>query len=183
MRRLFEATYQNRLRVVGRVLDDWRLDQAVVIEIDDGILLRAHDTHTGERHAEVLLDENLTDAMEAAMSDRGRSGQPLPASTALRPTGYEDLLRALGFRLDRQRAQSVVIVECPRFFHVSGLEAVGPEDEAALTPFSTFYEMPKVNALVNEAVSRRRGATLFGGPSIDIAELGRVVRSGSRRTG
>jgi hypothetical protein len=183
-RHLFEVTYQNRLRVVGRVLDNWRLDQAVIVDVDNGILLRAHDAHTGGQLAEMLLDENLTDAMETAIAERGRAGQPLPASTALHPTGYEDFLRALGFRLDRQRAQSIVIVECPRFFHVSGLEAVGPEEQAALTPFSAFYEVPKVNALVNEAVSRRRGATLFGGPSIDLTQLGRVMHSGaSRRTG
>lgn len=182
-RHLFEVTYQNRLRVVGRVLDNWRLDQAVVVEVDKGILLRAHDAHTGEQFAEMLLDENLTEAMETAMSERGRAAQPLPASTALHPTGYEDFLRALGFRLDRQRAQSIVIVECPRFFHVSGLEAVGPEDQPALTPFSSFYEVPKVNALVNEAVARRKGS-LFGGPSIDLTQLGRVMHSGaSRRAG
>src|SRR5690606_41734288 len=89
-------------------------------------------------------------------------------------------LRARGSGLDPRGPGGFAIIECARYIHVSGLERIGTEDDAAMVPFAHLYEAPKVNSLVNEAISRRDRTSLTGGLSVRNIEdgaLGRVMHS------
>lgn len=177
---LFEPTHQNRLRVAGRALDERGLELAAVLDLGDAVLIRGYDPATGELVAEILPDADLHEAMHALIHGPRHSGPAVNTTTALRPTGYEDFLRALGYRLDHQGTRGFAIIECARYIHVSGLERIGTEDDAAMVPFAHLYEAPKVNSLVNEAISRRDRTSLTGGLSVRNIEdgaLGRVMHS------
>ena len=180
---LLEPCYQNHLRVVGRVLDEHSLDQAVVLEILNGFMLRAYDPNSGEHVSETFTNESLMQTLRVAIYSRGAAGTGHYRSP-LRPTGYEDFLRALGYRLDQRRAEAVVIVECSRYFHVSGHERIGDDFQAPLSPFVDLYEVPGINRLVNEAIARRTGELTIGGMAIRNVDPDlpvRIIRPGSRR--
>ncbi|MEZ4522754.1 MAG: hypothetical protein R3A46_14075 [Thermomicrobiales bacterium] len=177
-RQLLEPNYQNRLRIVGRALDENDLEEAVILEIEDGFFLRAHSPARGGYMTETFTDDRLMQTLRVAIYSRGESGSGSYRSP-LRPTGYEDFLRALGYRLDRRAANAITIVECSRYFHVSGDERIGDEYQAAMTPFAELLEVPGINHLVNEAIGRRsRGAV---GRAIDADHPVRIIRTGARR--
>ncbi len=157
-----------------------QLEQAVILDLGDLILVRGHNPAIGDLVAETFLDANLPEAMQAAIYGRNAAESSKAQASALRPTGYEDFLRALGYRLDRQFAEAFVIVECPRYMHVSGMERIGSEGESAMVPFCYLFEALRVNSLVNEAVARRKRSSMTGGlsaQSIDAEQLGRVMHS------
>ncbi len=183
-RHLLQPTYQNRLRVIGRALDEHELEQALIVELDETLLLRAYNAGEETFVSETFTDERLLQTLRMAVYARGQS-EATPYRSPLHPTGYEDFLRALGHRLDERGAEAVVIVECPKYFQVSGRELLGNIPNLPTTPFAEMYEVPKVNNLVNEAVSRRADPGSFDAPLIQFVEPiqpTRILRTGSRST-
>lgn len=149
---LFEPSYENRLRVVGRYLDDNELHSICLLEITDRMLVRAC---RGDDACPVVIEfthhaihSMIGDAVEA----RGEGESPHPA-TGLLPTGYEDFLRAVGFELDERVAEDIAIVEASSFIVVSGSE---PQFESAgYRPFSDALGKDDVLQALGEAVDRR----------------------------
>ena len=179
---LAAPNYQNRLRVIGRALDEHGLEQAVIVDSGDALILRAYTPSSGEHITETFSNESLMQTLRIAVYSRSDAGTG-PFRSPLRPTGYEDFLRALGYRLDERHAAAVVIVECPQYFHVSAQERIGDAARTPLVPFAELYEYPRINSLVNEAVARRSETQEFKYPIVQLVEPDpplRILRTGAR---
>lgn len=151
---LAEPTYQNRLRVLGRYLDERHLHSITLIEIPGGFVLR------GTRESEpwpVLAefdDRQVSKLLRQSLDQRG-SGPGGRDVRDLIPTGYEDMLRALGFELDQRIAENIVIAELPSILAVSGFEPVLGFGESSYRPFSDALAPEDVVSVLNKAYARR----------------------------
>lgn len=153
---LLELSYQNRLRVIGRFIDEHELHTVTLIEVAAGFVLRA--SRAGEPWPVVieLGDRKLTELMRDAVQARGEGDLEREARELL-PTGYEDVFRALGYELDERIAESIVITELPSLFAVTGFEplvAVGV-GETTYRPFSDAVGPAETQALLRNALGRR----------------------------
>lgn len=151
---LVEPTYQNRLRVLGRIIDEHRLHSITLIEVPGGFVLRAtRDTDPwpvlmefGDRKIAKMLSQSL---------DLWGSAPVHRETRDLIPTGYEDVLRALGYELDQRIAENIVIAELPSILAVSGFEPLLGYGESTYQPFSDPLAPEDTIAMVRRAVSRR----------------------------
>jgi hypothetical protein len=151
---LFEPTYQNRLRVLGRFIDAEMLHSITLIEIADGFILRAmRDTNPWPLLIE-FDDRKTSKMLRRAPDDRG-SQPPHRESRDLIPDGYENMLRALGFELDQRIAENIVITELPSFIAFSGFEPVLGYGEASFRPFSEPLAPPDIISMLRRAIERR----------------------------
>ena len=151
---LIEPTYQNRLRVYGRLIDDQRFHSITLIEIEGGFILRAtRDEHPWPVLVE-LDDEKTTEMLRRGPSQRGQS-RAHRESRDLIPNGYEDMLRALGYQLDQRIAENIVITELPSIIAVTGFEPVLGFGEASYRPFSDPLGPNDIFAMLQEAIGRR----------------------------
>lgn len=107
---LLAPTYQNRLRSIGRDLDVHHFRSIVVLEAPGGFILRA--VRRGSRDIELLQypDDTFPERMILATEARGE-GERNESPSVIAPTGYEDLLRAIGRWLDTRRAANAVLTE------------------------------------------------------------------------
>jgi hypothetical protein len=179
---LLAPNYQNRLRVIGRALDEHDLEQAVIVDTGATLILRAYRPTSGANVTETFTNEGLIETLRVAIYARGDSGTG-PFRSPLRPTGYEDFLRALGYRLDERNAAGLVVVECPQYFHVSGLERIGDAERTPLVPFAELYEFPRISRLINEAVARRANTEELKNTIVQYVEPDpplRIIRTGAR---
>jgi hypothetical protein len=152
----YAPTYENRLRVVGRKLDLSRYRSIALFELEDGFVVRGFLPEA--RHPTVLefafADfERLT---SEAIKGRGEGERKHHGLSQLLPTGYEDFLRALGWRLDRQLADSIIVVEMVKVFAVTGLEQVDNVGGIALRPFERYLRTQDVEQLLDESFRFRR---------------------------
>lgn len=116
---LLAPSYQNRLRTIGRELDIHRYRSIAVVQVDGGFIVRA--VQRTERDIDLLQfpDDTFPERMILATEARGegeRRGSPSPMA----PTGYEDLLRAVGRWLDERNASNVTVIEGTTTVVVSG---------------------------------------------------------------
>jgi len=160
-RELLLPTYQNRLRVIGRQLDLGGYSAINLMEIPGGCLIRAMGP--GERIPEALEfpQSDFPEVMARAITGRGegaRSHRPHP----LLPTGYEDFLRALGFRLDAQHAEAITVAELESFIAVGGLVRMEQYSRTGLGPLQSLLRADDIVALLDEAF-RRRTPEIDGG--------------------
>lgn len=151
---LLEPTYQNRLRVVGRRLDANVLHRPAIIEVDGGFIVRAH---RGNRPAPILIevfDRDFPRLIREAIKAQSEVADP-PYVSSLVPTGYEDLLRAIGYELDERIAENVAVTEYPGFISVTGVElALEPGAEGYRT-FSEILTRIDTRQILDEALMRR----------------------------
>ena len=152
---LLHATLQNRLRVIGCVLDAGRYRDVAVFEVDDGFLVRATAVDHRRPRALEFTDAQFPSRMRAAMAKRGRSQKYSPHSPLL-PTGYEDSFRALGFLLDRQSALGVTIIELTDHILVAGSEPVqNVGGHQVFRRFERYFDRGDIQSLLDDAFKRR----------------------------
>ena len=151
---LFLPTYQNQLRIIGRHLDTNGYRSLSILEVEGGFLVRAF---SARRHTPELLefpDEAFKEMVKEAIEARGKK-KSVGRHSALAPTGYEDLLRAMGWELDQRLAKLVTIHEGPARLYVAGLEAVKNSD-GSFSPFETSLDPVAIQTVLDAAFSRRR---------------------------
>lgn len=153
---LLELSYQNRLRVIGRFIDEAELHTITLIEVEGGFVLRASRAGEPWPLAIELSDRKISELLRRALDARGE-GEIERDSRDLLPTGYEDLLRALGRELDERIAESVVITELPSLFAVCGYEPVVAAGigETSYRPFSDALGPHETRTLLHKALGRR----------------------------
>lgn len=149
---LRQPTYQNRMRVIGREMDVSEFRAVSLWEVGGGFLARG--TRTGHRTPEALefLDRDFQQLV--AVTARG-DGERRQRSGALVPTGYEDVFRAIGRRLDDQLAEAVTLSELSASIVVSGLAKSNGSAHAALSPFEWTYDADDVAHILNDAFRQR----------------------------
>jgi hypothetical protein len=150
---LFLPTYQNRLRLVGRHLDVNEFKSACILDVEGGILVRA----LGSRmHTPELLefpDDAFKEMVRSAIQSRGRRKRIRTKSVIL-PTGYEDLLRALGYELDQRMAKSITVYETQETLFGAGL-AAGDNSTGSFSPFDFVLSAEDIQEMLDAAFKRR----------------------------
>ena len=151
---LLRPTYQNRLRLIGRELDHSGYRGVTILEVAGGFLARG--TQSGSRSPEALEfpDQNFLQLVQSAFAARGE-GERKRASSLLLPTGYEDFLRALGYRLDTHMAAAVSVTELEGFVAVGGVAKVEASEQTNVGPLQWLMRADDIAYLLDEAFRRR----------------------------
>ncbi|CAN5766075.1 hypothetical protein BH23CHL2_BH23CHL2_23190 [soil metagenome] len=150
---LYLPTYQNQLRLVGRNLDTNEYRTVSILDVEGGILARAFNSR---RHDSELLefpDNAFREMVQEAITGRGRRNR-VAKHSAVVPTGYEDLFRAIGWELDRRLAKAITIHECSDSIFVAGLAAV-EQGSGNFSPFHLSFDVNAVQSILNAAFARR----------------------------
>lgn len=162
---LLEANYQNHLRAIGRHLDTYGLRRINVLQVDGGFIVRATPAHSRETETLEFIDEQFPQLLAVAATDRGEGERREQPVSKLIPTGYEDFLRALGYRLDQHAAEAVTISELDELAVVGG---VGRVDETGVSRYGQIQwllHQDDIVEMLNGAYRRRqaRQAAVSGG--------------------
>lgn len=153
-RERLDLTYQNRLRTIGRQLDVYKYHTMTVVEVEGGFLARAHRQRARQPQALEFPDRDFPRLVASAIHEELAEEKPI-RQTELTPTGYEDLLRALGYRLDEISAESIVITELEDSLVVAGRGYNREEPVYGIQPFSWHMEQSDIELMLNEAFRRR----------------------------
>ena len=148
---LLLPTYQNQLRIIGRHLDANGYRSISVLDVEGGILVRAF---TSRRHESELLEfpgSAFGDMVREGIKGRGRR-KSVNRKTALVPTGYEDLLRAIGYELDQRMAKAITLHESQGFIFVAGLSA---SENGTFSPFDMALVPEDIRTILDSAFRRR----------------------------
>jgi hypothetical protein len=151
---LLLPTYQNQLRNIGRHLDTQEYRSISILDVEGGILVRAF---TSRKHESELLefpDGAFGEMVRDSIGGRGRR-KKVHRNTPLIPTGYEDLLRAIGFELDQRLAKAVTLHETHRSIFVAGL-AASDSASGSFSPFDLTLTERDIQSVL-DAAFRRRG--------------------------
>lgn len=151
---LLEPTYQNRLRVIGRHLDVGGYRWMHLMEVEGGLLVRAFDRAATRGELLEFPDDSFRPMMEDALRERG-SGQHRFVSSSVAPTGYEDILRAIGFQLDQRVVKMVSIVESRALIFVTGIELQETTAGSVYQQFDFALSPEHVRTLLDAAFRRR----------------------------
>jgi hypothetical protein len=153
--RLRQPTYQNRMRVIGREMDLGEYRAVSLWEVCGGFLARG--TRSGRRTAEALefLDRDFPQLV--AVTARG-DGERRQRSGVLIPTGYEDLFRAVGRKLDDHVAEAVAFSEYSEGVIVSGQAKNEAAAHIAPLPFEWVLDADGIAKLLDEAYRLRTAA-------------------------
>ena len=153
---LLQPNYQNRLRVIGRQLDLLGYRSVNVLEVAGGFVVRA--VQTGSRQPEALefADQYFPQMVATAIAARGEGERRTRSTARLTPTGYEDCLRALGYRLDAHLAEAVTITELEEFLAVGGVGKLESYNLTTVGPIQWLLREPDITFMLDEAYKRRR---------------------------
>jgi hypothetical protein len=148
---LLKPTYQNRLRTIGREIDRRNCRSVFVLEVDGGFVVRA--VQRSERDIDLLQfpDDEFPERMILATEDRGlgeRSGSP----SAIGPTGYEDLFRAIGRWFDDNHVRHVAIAETMEHIVLTGDLWSG---DTRVKPFEARMDETMITQLLDDSFGLR----------------------------
>lgn len=150
---LLRPTYQNRLRIIGHHCEAVGLRELVVVEAAEGFVARAIESHNQQVTVLEFAAAQFAHLVSDAVHTRGRREQL--ASHGLAATGYADLLRAVGYELDRLLARGVTIVELERSLLVCGRQATEGYHESGQDRFEWVLGEEELRALLDKAYHRR----------------------------
>ncbi len=150
---LLLPTYQNQLRIIGRHLDTNGYRSISLLDVEGGILVRAF---TSRRHESELLefpDTAFGDTIREAIQGRSHR-KSVSRKTALIPTGYEDLLRAIGYEIDQRIGKAIALHEANGFIFIAGLSA-SEKSNGSFSPFEMMLTPEDVRSILDSAFRRR----------------------------
>ncbi len=149
-----ELTYQNRLRTIGRQLDVYGYHTITIVEVNGGFLVRAQKQRARQIQALEFPDRDFPRLVASSIHEELAEEKPI-YQTELTPTGYEDLLRALGYRLDEISAEAIAITELEDALVVAAKGYNKESPTPGIQPFHWFMDQPKIELMLNEAFRRR----------------------------
>lgn len=146
--------YQNALRVIGRYLDQQQTTTYGITESENGFILNPLKRSSMVSSETVFSECVLQELLRGAVSQRGAHTHA-PGPLSLFGTSSEDLLRAVGYKLDARRARMAAVAVLPSRVVVCGRQpsTSGKADESE--PFELILDLPAVRLLLFEARSRR----------------------------
>jgi hypothetical protein len=142
------------LRTIGRQLDIYGYHSVVIVEAEGGFLVRAKRNRARQPQALEFPDRDFPRLVASAIHEEAAEEKRIHQSE-LTPTGYEDLLRALGYRLDELTAEAIVITELEDSLVVAGRGQNRTHAIPGVHPFSWHMEQPDIELMLNEAFRRR----------------------------
>ncbi len=147
-------TYQNRLRVIGRQLDLYGYQYINLSEVGGGFLVRALNPEDRSPEALEFPDRDVPHLLAAAFDAR-REPRRLRSTTPLLPGGYEDFLRAVGWRFDERTAAAVTVTELDNFVAIGGMTLGDGSERGALQTFQEVLRGEEIAYLIEQARRRR----------------------------
>ncbi len=156
MRQLERPTYQGSLRAIGRYLDRNVYRHVMIVETEDGFVLRVFADGANLKAEGIELP--MSDLIALINAHAQSRGSDLPAlqSPPLCPTGYEDFLRALGFELDALKVTGVRTIELSTGILVAfTARSAGGE----IRRFETLYDRQRIEQSLEQSYQRRSKAT------------------------
>jgi hypothetical protein len=151
-------TYQNCLRAIGRILDDRSASNLMVMETPEGFSIRFLPSAASEPRMVSLSHHRCEELLDLSRSLRGRGADMRGLATTHIPSSYEDVLRAIGFEMDRLDVCWLGIMEVGDAILVSGLIPLDNQPDAALAPFERAFTEETLADLLVEARGRRQSA-------------------------
>lgn len=149
----YEPTYENRLRIIGRHIDRGDYRSSILMEVPGGFLLRARSPETGEEQLFEFPDDRF-EPIYREMTSNGRTGftDELRLRSVIAPTGYQDLFRALGARLDETFARSILMVEGRETIFVRGQCMETSSQRTMYADFEEMLEIADIDAILEESI-------------------------------
>jgi hypothetical protein len=147
---LLELSYQNRLRTIGRHLDLNSQRSILIIEVDGGFVVRCVSRLDRDVDLLEFSDETYADRMIRATEARGQ-GERLERHSVIAPTGYEDLLRAVGRLADERSAAAIVVAEVGESLLLRGDEM----SNGRVQPFELTLQIDEITMLLDESFRLR----------------------------
>jgi hypothetical protein len=151
-------TYQNCLRAIGRILDDRSASNLMVMETPVGYSVRFLPSAAPEPRTISLSHLRCQELLDLSRALRGQGADMRGAASTLISGSYEDVLRAIGFEMDRLAVRWLGILEFGDAILVSGLIPLDNQPDAALAPFERVFTEESLADLLVEARSRRQNA-------------------------
>lgn len=155
MQRLYRPTYETHLRLIGRHLDKSNHCLPSVMEVPGGFLVRAVSAQGETRELLEFPDEAFRGLFEATLNEPSKRDNELRIRHELAPTGYQDLLQAIGYRLDLRGARSVLITETRHFLFINGEEVEQIANRATLSEFVEMLGVEDIDALLDASFPGR----------------------------
>jgi hypothetical protein len=151
-------TYQNCLRAIGRILDDRSASNLMVMESPDGYHVRFLPSRAPEPRLISVTRRRCQELLYLSRSLRGHGSESRAAISSLFPSSYEDILRAIGYEMDRLDVRWLGIVETGDAILVTGLIPLDNQPDAALAPFERTFNEDMLSDLLFDARKRRQNA-------------------------
>ncbi len=151
-------TYQNCLRAIGRILDDRSASNLMVMETADGYSVRFLPSAALEPRMISLTYLRCQELLDLSRSHRGCIAERRGTPSTFIPSSYEDVLRAIGFEIDRLGLRWLGLLEVGDAILVSGLIPLDHQPDAALAPFERAFTEEALADLLVEARCRRQSA-------------------------
>lgn len=148
----YAPTYENRLRIIGRHIDRGNYRSSIVLEVPGGFLLRARNPESAEEQLFEFPDDTF-EPIYREMTLNGRTGftDQLRLRSVIAPTGYQDLFRALGGRLDETFAKSIMIVEGRESILVHGQCLESNSQRSTYIDFEELLSIEDIDAILEES--------------------------------
>lgn len=147
---LLKLTYQNRLRTIGRFLDVGGYRTIFILEVDGGFVVRTVNRQHRDLQLVEFADVTYPERMIQATESRG-AGERREMRSPIAPTGYEDLLRAIGRQADLRKLKRVVITEVTDGLVLAGDDCSGPEPK----PVDYRLSMGTIQKILDDAFQQR----------------------------
>jgi hypothetical protein len=164
---LRQPTYQNRLRVIGRQLDQYGYKSINLVEVRGGFVARCLPPKSRVPEALEFSDRDFPQLMAGTYTTNANAEPRFTPN--LLPTGYEDFLRALGHRLDERGAEAITIAEFDSLVVVGGLVRAEGYTDTVINPFHEMMRREEIELLLDEAFRRRAQAAISAGKGSSIA--------------
>lgn len=148
--------YEHRLRIVGRHLDRDGYRGATIVEVPDGMVVRAIDSQTMQPVVLEILDTDIPELLSEVRSARGNGERS--HHHPLLPTGYEDVLRAVGYRLDQEAARWITVTELATQLVVAGWVMRTGHHHSSYQPLEIVLPPDSIERMLDAAFRRRRTA-------------------------
>lgn len=150
----WRRSYESDLRVVGRRADEAEHENLGIYEVNDGFLVRGFPAGLDTLETFEIPDSDLGNASHSSMRHRGKR-DVARSNSPLHPTGYERLLRVVGYELDERQACSVAIQEMVESWAVIYRRLHETKDDYAWEAHEWLVDQAKVAALLGVATDRR----------------------------
>ena len=155
---MLHTTYQNRLRVIGRQLDLYGYRAITLLEVAGGFLVRGMPEGGRVPDALEFPDPGFPQLVRDAFSARGKSKKVRTFSPLL-PTGYEDFLRALGYKLDTDMAEAITVSELAGMIAAGGVMPIDTSNALTIAPMQWLLRADNIKFLLDDAFRRRGRST------------------------
>lgn len=155
--------YEHALRAIGRHLDSETAYHVRILEVDDGFTVQFQPSQQGEARTSHFAWDRLQDLLIFNSAGRGvhsKRKRNMGLWTQI-PGGREDFFRALGHRLDEERATGISVDELQDGIALSYISP-NPDDALRSDKHHSILTLEEMRDIQATAQRRRQEAAAAG---------------------